>query len=45
LQESVDIWWVTDRHFWALEQLGFDESEMATYSGVADALARVAEDT
>jgi hypothetical protein len=38
LQESGDIWWVNDRHFWALERLGFDESDAATYTGVADAL-------
>ncbi|MBB5427491.1 hypothetical protein HDG40_005670 [Paraburkholderia sp. JPY158] len=44
LQESGDIWWVNDRHFWALECLGFDESSTATHVGVADALAQLAED-
>lgn len=44
LQESGDIWWVNDRHFWALECLGFDESDTVTYARVADALAQLAED-
>jgi hypothetical protein len=35
---------VNDRHFWALERLGFGEDNVAMYGGIADALARVAED-
>jgi hypothetical protein len=39
LQESGDIWWLNDRHFWALEALGFSEDEATSYPAFADALA------
>lgn len=31
LQEGGDIWWLNDRHFWALQALGFGEDEAASY--------------
>ncbi|MFL9906887.1 hypothetical protein [Paraburkholderia sp. RL17-337-BIB-A] len=44
LQESGDVWWLNDRHFWALQHLGLNEDDAATYTGVANALAQIAED-
>jgi hypothetical protein len=38
LGEDVDIYWVNDRHFRALEWLGHPEDRLSSYSAIAELL-------
>lgn len=40
MREGSDLWWLNDRYFWALQDLGFSEEDCTSFDALADAFER-----